>query len=206
MAVEARVTPEPPATVETRRRSPVLLVTLRWLVALAVAATAGFFAPRVYDWLTLGATARSVATKLGCTGFSHEAQHHTGIPRYADSGTCTLGDAQLHIVTFATGTDGDVFDQVLAARLENDLATGRTASFASARGWTVSDSRFTRPVAQDVIGRMGTGVVNRVLPGAGAKPAPSAPARSAPARSAPARSASTAPTSAAASSSAARPR
>jgi hypothetical protein len=138
-------------------------------VAFGLTAVGGYFAPRAYDWMTLGKSANSIAKKVGCTGFTEESQHADGTTKYQDAGSCVLNGARLNIVTFASSRDGSVFDQLLALRVQNNLAKGRTASFASGRGWNITEASFTRTVAQDVVKRMGSGVVNRVRADSNAK-------------------------------------
>jgi hypothetical protein len=145
--------------------------------AFVLTAVGGYFAPRAYDWMTLGRSASSVAKTVGCTGFEREAQHSNGTRQYQDSGSCTLNGSRLSIVTFASRQDGNVFDQLLVIRIQNNLAKGRTASFASGPGWNISEAGFTNAAAQDIVKRMGSGVVNKVRPNSNAKaavPTPSA--------------------------------
>jgi len=167
MSVDTDAAPvSEPAT--ARRFSKTAMLVLA--IAFGLTAAGGYFAPRGYDWMTLGKSAASVAKTVGCTGFTAESQHSNGTTKYQDSGSCVLDGARLSIVTFGSRRDSSVFDQLLALRIQNNLAKGRTASFASGRGWNISEAGFTNAVAQDMVKRMGSGVVHRVRPNANAKP------------------------------------
>ena len=175
MSVDTPTAPAPAETAAARRLSKTMVLVLA--VAFGLTAAGGYLAPRAYDWMTLGKPASSVAKAVGCTGFIEESQHSDGAMKYRDSGSCVLNGARLSIVTFATGGDGETFDQLLALRIQNNLSKGRTASFASGRGWNISEAGLTNAVARDLVKRMGSGTVNRVRADSNAKaadPAPSA--------------------------------
>lgn len=137
-----------------KRPTRATVLTVAVTVPLSVAV--GALAPALYDAITLGASASSIANQLGCTDYKQEANHSVYY-RHADAGTCTYHKAHLRVVTFSHGSDSESFQQTV--RLIG-LTANQGGAFASATGWNISDPSYDLAVAETVAEKMGGSVVN----------------------------------------------
>jgi hypothetical protein len=138
---------------------------LSFAAAIPLSVAAGYIAPSVFDAVSLGASASSLANTLGCTDYKQETKHST-LYRHHDAGTCTFHSAHMRIVTFSHGSDSQSFDQTV--RLIG-LTAKQSGAFASASGWSISDPSYDLAMSQAVVDKLGGTVV--ALPTPKAAPA-----------------------------------
>ncbi|GAA2524740.1 hypothetical protein [Pilimelia columellifera] len=160
------VTAQVPAAGRALRR-PVKLAAAGLTLA-AVGAVAGWQAPAAMSRLNtaeyLGASAETLAGDLNCVGYRKDAKKDESVYRYADRGTCALGDAAVTVTTFRTVAEGEAFATMMNGIIPLLHPTWSGAATAAGDGWNVAESaNLSAKVAEDVVIRLGAGAV-RVIP------------------------------------------